>query len=85
MGVFVPIWLVLRRCEATNLGVFDLCHFALISPYLHGAVQVRVGLELAEEWLDDRQITHLTCVRLKHLLYDFLGGVVGLLPVIFLI
>ena len=23
--------------------------------------------------LDDRQITHLICVRLKHLLYDFLG------------
>ena len=28
--------------------------------------------------LDDRQITHLICVRLKHLLYDFLGGVLGL-------
>ena len=25
--------------------------------------------------LDARQITHLICVRLKHLLYDFLGGV----------
>ena len=48
MGVFVPIWLVLRRCEDTNLGVFDLCHFALISPYSNGAVQIRVGLELAE-------------------------------------
>ena len=30
LGVFVPIWLVLPRCEATNLGVFDLCHFALL-------------------------------------------------------
>ena len=29
--------------------------------------------------LDDRQITHLICVCLKHLLYDFLGGVLGLL------
>ena len=29
--------------------------------------------------LDDRQITHLVCVRLRHLLYDFLGGVLGLL------
>ena len=47
--MFVPIWLVLRRCEATNLGVFDLCHFALISPYSNGAVQIRVGLELAEK------------------------------------
>ena len=30
LGVFVPIWLVLPRCEATNLGLFDLCHFALL-------------------------------------------------------
>ena len=27
--------------------------------------------------LDDRQITHLICVRLKHLLCDFLGGFLG--------
>ena len=27
LGAFVPVWLVLPRCEATNLGVFDLCHF----------------------------------------------------------
>ena len=33
--------------------------------------------------LDDRQIAHLICVRLKHLLYDSLGGVLGLLPVVF--
>ena len=34
LGVFVPtigpIWLVYSRREATNLGVFDLCHFALL-------------------------------------------------------
>ena len=42
MGVFVPIWLVLRRREATNLGVFDPCPFALISPYSNGAVQIRL-------------------------------------------
>ena len=48
MGVFVPIRLVLCRCEATNLGVFDPCHFALISPYSNGAVQIRVGSELAD-------------------------------------
>ena len=35
--------------------------------------------------LDDRQITHLICVRLKHLRYDFLGGILGLLPVVSLI
>ena len=30
LGVFVLVWLVLPRCEATNLGVFDLCHFDLL-------------------------------------------------------
>ena len=30
LGVFVPIWLVLPKCEATNLGVFDLYHFDLL-------------------------------------------------------
>ena len=29
--------------------------------------------------LDDRQITHLICVRLRHLLFDSLGGVLGLI------
>ena len=29
-GCVVPIWLVLPRCEATNLGVFNLCDFALL-------------------------------------------------------
>ena len=48
LGVVVPFWLVLRRFENTNLGVFDLCHFTLISPYSNGAVQIRVGLKLAE-------------------------------------
>ena len=38
----------------------------------HGAVAEIVSL-------DDRQITHLICVRLNHLLYDFLRGVLGLL------
>ena len=28
--VCVPIWLVLPWCDATSLGVFDLCHFALL-------------------------------------------------------
>ena len=45
MGVFVPIWLVLPKCEATNLGVFDLCHFALLK---RGCANSVVGLELAE-------------------------------------
>ena len=30
LGVFVPIWLVLPKRDATNLGVCDLCHFALL-------------------------------------------------------
>ena len=33
---------------------------------------------------DDRQITHLIGVRLKDFLEDFLGGVLSLLPVVFL-
>ena len=28
-------------------------------------------------FLDDRQITHLTCIRLRHLLYDFFRGGFG--------
>ena len=43
--------------------------------------EVSWGLKI----IDDRQITHLICVRLKLLLYDFLGGVLGLLRVVFLI
>ena len=35
--------------------------------------------------LHDRQIAHLICVRLKHLLFDFLGRALGLPPVVFLI
>ena len=34
--------------------------------------------------IDDRQITHLICVRVKDLLCDFWSGVLGLLPVVFL-
>ena len=45
MGVFVPIRLVLPKCEATNLGVFDLCHFAVLK---RGCANSVVGLELAE-------------------------------------
>ena len=30
LGLFVLVWLVLPRCEATNFGVFDLCHFDLL-------------------------------------------------------
>ena len=30
------------------LGAFDLCHFALVSPYSNGAVQIWVGLELVK-------------------------------------
>ena len=34
----------LTAYEATNVGVFDLCYVDL----LQGAVQIRVGLELAD-------------------------------------
>ena len=36
-------------------------------------------LFLQKQILDDRQITHLICVLLRQLLYDFLGGLLGLL------
>ena len=42
LGVFVPTWLVLPRCEAKHLGVFDLCHVALLK---RGCT----NLELAEK------------------------------------
>ena len=32
--------------------------------------------------LDERQIIHLICARLKYDLYDFCRGVLGLLPVL---
>ena len=35
--------------------------------------------------VDERQITHLICARLKYDLYDFFRGVLGLLPVLFLV
>ena len=35
--------------------------------------------------IDERQITHLICARLKYDLYDFSRGVLGLLPVLFLV
>ena len=51
-------------------------------------VDERTQLVLASQkrcdFLDNRQITHLICVRLKHLLYDFFWGVLGLFPVVFL-
>ena len=48
------------------------------------ALQTVLGDALSK---DDRLITHLICVRLKHLLYDFWGGggVLSILPVVFLI
>ena len=45
LGVFVPVWLVSPRCEATNLGGFDLCHFDLLK---RGCANSVVGLELAD-------------------------------------
>ena len=39
--------LVLPGREATNLGVFDLCHFALLK---RGCANSVVGFELADEY-----------------------------------
>ena len=46
--VFIPVWPVLTCCEATNLGVFDLCHFDLLQ---RTCAKVRVGLELTDKSL----------------------------------
>ena len=51
-----------------------------IDPFFGQKTFLSSRLELQE--LDNRQITHLICVRLKYLLYDFLEGVLGLLPVV---
>ena len=48
---------------------------------LHGSCCTFV---LLLDRVDDHQITHLIDVRLKRLLCDFFGGVLGLLPVVFL-
>ena len=37
----------------------------------------------ASKRVENRQITHLICLCLKHLLYDFWGGALGVLPVVF--
>ena len=40
---------------------------------------------LVLETVDDHKITHLICVHLKHLLYHFLGRVLGFLPFVSLV
>ena len=39
----------------------------------------------ARKGIDERQITHLICACLKYDLYDVFRGVLGLLPVLFLV
>ena len=53
---------------------------SLRSHFSRGRFAKKTGF--IEARIDDRQITHLICVHLKHVLYDFLGGVLGLLPVV---
>ena len=61
---------------------------------LHSSVlpeSTSAGNRAATTWglcvhlLDEGQITHLICARLKYDLYDFFRGVLGLLPVLFLV
>ena len=40
-------------------------------------IDIQGALKQGFSRLDDRQIAHLVCVRLKHLLYDFFGCVLG--------
>ena len=50
----------------------------------HAKQEMRPTVSLPRK-LDDRQITHLICARLKDDRYDFFRGVLGLLPVLFLV
>ena len=75
-------WEVLFTCSWRCSGAVSHCKQRASSASAR-APTVRKNSQTQLE--DDRQITHLICVRLKHLLYDFLGGVWGLLPVVFLI
>ena len=43
-----------------------------------------LGRQILES-IDEGQITHLICARLKYDLYDFFRGVLSLLPVLFLV
>ena len=64
LGVFVPLWLVLPRCEATNL-----CVICVISPHSKGAVQTQVGLELADILpvrRIDRQVMPIQCLASQY-------------------
>ena len=61
LGVFVPIWLVLSGCEATNLGVFHLCDFALLK---QGCANSG-GLELAD-FFPDTNGGRMSCQSLLH-------------------
>ena len=66
LGVFVPLWLVLPRCEATNLCVYVIC---VISPHSNGAVQTQVGLELASILpvrRIDRQVMPIQCLASQY-------------------
>ena len=62
--VFVPLWLVLPMCEATNLCVC-VCVICVLSPHSNGAMQTQVGLELAD-FLPvrriDRRVMHIQCL-----------------------
>ena len=40
-------------------------------------------MNISASTLDERQITHLICARLKYDRYDVFRGVLGLLPVLF--
>ena len=56
-------------------------------PKLRGPHSCRARKELSKsfEYLDERQITHLICARLKYDLYDFFRGCFGPASFLFLV
>ena len=72
LGVFVPVWLALPRCEAINLGVFDPCHF-YTEQMDAGGLGRKLLLTLRSDPSKNLEIlcgycdrTHTTCSLCKH-------------------
>ena len=72
------------RLAGVLLAVLTSCagekkHAWCADLHLHiiGPLKILMLGHLAAPNLDERQITHLICARLKFDLYDFLGGVLG--------
>ena len=64
-------------CLVRSLEMFMDCLVKEVVLLTVGVSKKQKTLSVSTKGADDRQITHLICVRLRHLLYDFLGCVLG--------